>query len=57
VERLAREGQVGLADGLRHRRVGVDELRDLAGQRLPVGDELRLGDELADALARPCGRR
>jgi hypothetical protein len=29
----------------------VDELGDLAGQRLPVGDELRLGDELADPLA------
>src|SRR4051812_8661046 len=39
VKRLAGESKVGLAERLRLRRVRVDELRDLAGQRLPVVDE------------------
>ncbi len=51
VERLAGEGQEGLAEGLVLRRVRVDEAGDVFGVRLPVDGELRLADQLADAGA------
>src|SRR5580704_16494773 len=51
MKRLAREGEVRLADGLGLGRVRVDELGNVGGRRLPVVDELRLGDQLADASA------
>ena len=50
VQRLAGQQQVRLADRLGLGRVRVDELGDLAGQRLPVVDQLRLGDQFADPV-------
>ena len=49
VQRLAGKSQHGLADRFGLCRVRVNELGDLAGQCFPVVDQLRLGDELADA--------
>src|SRR5690606_18109578 len=49
VERLARELEHGLADGLVLGGVAVDEGRDVLGVGLPVDDELSLADEFADS--------
>src|SRR6185312_6969625 len=51
VQWLAGQREVGLAHCLGLRRVGMDELRDLAGQRLPVVDQLGLGQQLPDPAA------
>src|SRR5690606_29433385 len=51
VERLAGEGQEGLAERLVLSGVGVDVGGDVLGVRIPSDDELRLADELADAGA------
>ena len=48
MQRIPGERQMGLAEGLVLRRVGVDELGDLVGEGLPVDDELGLTDLLAD---------
>src|SRR5450759_2165060 len=50
VKRFAGQGEVGLAEGFVLSRVGVDELRDVAGQCLPVVDQL----SFADLLTHPC---
>ena len=42
VQRLAREGQVCLAEGFALSGVGVDQCSDILGERVPVGDQLRL---------------
>src|SRR5699024_2314981 len=50
-QRFARQSKVCLAQCFRLARVWVNELRDLRGQRLPVVDQLPLGDEFADTCA------
>ena len=42
VQRLAREGEVCLAECFALRGVGVDQGSDILGERIPVGDQLRL---------------
>src|SRR5262249_50703434 len=51
VQWLASERQVRLADDLRLGRVRVNEGRDVVGLRVPVENELGLGDQLADPAA------
>src|SRR3954454_6510714 len=51
VEWLPRQREVSFPYGLRQRRVGVDEGRDVVGGGFPVDDQLRLGDEVTDPLA------
>ena len=48
VEWFPGERQVGFAEGLVLRRVGVDEGGDVLGVGLPADDELRLADLLHD---------
>jgi hypothetical protein len=50
VQRLAGQREVRLADDFRLGGVRVDQPRHLGWDRLPVGDQLAFGDELAD----PC---
>src|SRR6202034_1597624 len=51
VQWLAGERQMRLADDLGLGRVRVDERGDVIRLRVPVDDELRLGDQLADPAA------
>ena len=51
MQRLAGQGQVGLAEGLVLGGVRVHERRDVLGVRLPAVDQLGLADELADPVA------
>src|SRR5688572_19661554 len=51
VQRFAGQGEVGLAEGLVLGRVGVHERGDVLGLRVPVVDQLRLADQLADPRA------
>src|SRR5262249_18832186 len=55
VQGFAGQRQVRFADRLGLGGVRVDELGDLAGQRLPVVDELGLRDQLADPAAHQVG--
>src|SRR3954452_1122588 len=48
VQRLAGQAHVCLADGLGLGGVGVDQVGDVVGVRLPAVDELRLADQLPD---------
>src|SRR5690606_2161377 len=48
--RLARQSEVRFAEGLGLSGVGVDQRGDILGECLPVVDELRLTDQLADAV-------
>ena len=45
VQGLTRQREVRLTDGFRKCRMRMDELSDFDGQSLPVGDELRFGDQ------------
>ena len=50
VQRLAGQGEVGLAQCFGLGRVGVHQRGHVLGQGLPVVDQLRLADQLADSV-------